>query len=73
MSKVPGSGSEPDKIQVIVHRGYQVRARAASGEWVTSVAWPGERPTVIVASEREEGVERAKAWIDERLAGENDD
>lgn len=68
MSKVPGSGSEPDEVEVIEHRGYEVPLRQAGSEWAAYIRCPKERPTIVAAGTREDAVHGAKELIDERLS-----
>jgi len=55
--------STPQAAEVLAHRGYQIRLTQAGFEWITAVALPWQRPTLIVASEREAAITKAKDWI----------
>ena len=54
--------------EIIVHRGYQIRLTQAGLEWIAAVALPGERPTLIMAPDRETAIDKAYEWIDLQLA-----
>jgi hypothetical protein len=73
MTKVPGSGSEPDEVEILSYRGYQLRISRAGADWLAWAALPGERPTLIAASDREAVIDKAQRWIDRRLPAANDD
>lgn len=62
--------STTQTAEIIVHRGYQIRLTQAGLEWIAAVALPGQRPTLIVASERETAITKAKDWIDLRLVSD---
>lgn len=68
MIKVPGSDTEPDEVEIVDHRGYNVHIRRAAGEWTAYVFWPRDRPTIIAAGSREDAITGAKELIDERLS-----
>jgi hypothetical protein len=53
--------------EVIEHRGYQVRLTHAGLEWIAAVALPGQRPTLIIAPDRETAIAKANQWVDLRL------
>jgi hypothetical protein len=56
--------------EVIEHHGYKIRLAQAGLEWIAAVALPGQRPTLIVASERETAITKAKDWIELRRASD---
>jgi len=69
---VPGSGSEPDEVEILLHRVYQLRISRAGTDWLAWVALPGERPTLIAASDREAVIDKAERWIDDQFPAAND-
>ena len=56
--------------ELIAHLGYQIRLTQAGLEWIAAVALPGERPTLIMAPDRETAINKAYDWIDLRLASD---
>ena len=50
--------------EVIVHRGYQIRLTPAGLEWIAAVGLPQERPTLIMAPDRETVIDNAFEWVD---------
>ena len=73
MTKVPGSGSEPDEVEILSYRGYQLRISLAGTDWIAWVARSGERPTLMAASDRECVIDKAQRWIDDQFPAANDD
>jgi hypothetical protein len=73
MTKVPGSGGEPDEVEILSYRGYQLRASQSGADWIVWVGRSGERPTLMAASDREGVIDKAQRWIDDQLPAANDD
>jgi hypothetical protein len=67
MSKVPGSGSEPDEVEIIGYRGYQLCVQSAPGEWAVVIRGDGQS-MLIVDTHREDAIARAQVWVDHQLA-----
>ncbi|MBM6583254.1 hypothetical protein ILT44_23920 [Microvirga sp. BT689] len=61
--------------ELLEHRGYQIRLTHAGLEWIAAVALPEQRPTLIMASDREAAIAKAYEWIElqqkEHHAGSN--
>ena len=56
------------KTNLVEHRGYQIRLSQSSLEWIAFVARPKQRPTVIMAPERQAVLAKAYEWVDLQLA-----
>ncbi|QRM34581.1 hypothetical protein JO965_36555 (plasmid) [Microvirga sp. VF16] len=56
------------KTNLAEHRGYQIRLSQSSLEWIAFVARPKQRPTVIMAPERQAVLAKAYEWVDLQLA-----
>jgi hypothetical protein len=52
------------------HRGYRIRLSQSSLEWIAFVARPKQRPTVIMAPDREAVLTKAYEWVDLQLASD---
>ena len=55
--------SLPD-TELVEHNGYQIRLSPSGLEWLTFVARPKQRPTLILAPDREAALAKAYEWID---------
>ena len=53
---------------LVEHRGYQIRLSQSSLEWIAFVARPKQRPTVIMAPNREAVLTKAYELVDLQLA-----
>jgi len=63
--------TDPHHLQeadVVEHRGYQIRLSQSSLEWIAFVARPKQRPTVIMAPNREAVLTKAHELVDLQLA-----
>ena len=47
------------------HNGYQIRLSPSGLEWLAFVALPKQRPTLILAADREAALAKAYEWIEE--------
>jgi hypothetical protein len=56
------------EAEVLEHRGYQIRLSPSGLEWLAFVARPKQRPTLIVAPDREGVLAKAYEWIERQLA-----
>lgn len=63
----PHHHPETDLVQ---HRGYQICLSQSSLEWIAFVARPKQRPTVIMAPDREAVLTKAYEWVDLQLASD---
>jgi hypothetical protein len=45
------------------HKGYQIRLSPSGLEWMAVVAQPKQRPTLIIASDRDAAIAKAYEWI----------
>ncbi len=52
------------------HRGYQIRLSQSSLERIAFVARPKQRPSVIMAPDREAVLAKAYGWVDRQLASD---
>jgi hypothetical protein len=62
--------TDPRHLQeadVVERRGNQIRLSQSSLEWIAFVARPKQRPTVIMAPDREAVLIKAYEWIDRQL------
>jgi hypothetical protein len=59
------ASSQP--VEVLEHQGYQIRLSQTKLEWMAFVALPKQRPTLIMAPDREAVVARAYEWIEAQL------
>jgi hypothetical protein len=65
--------TDPHHLQesdVVEHRGYQIRLRQSSLEWIAYVARPKQRPTVMMAPDREAVLTKTYEWVDLQLASD---
>ncbi len=52
----------PD-TELVEHSGYQIRLSPSGPEWLAFVALPKQRPTLIMAPDREADIAKAYEWI----------
>jgi hypothetical protein len=57
--------SLPD-AELVEHQDYQIRLSPSGPEWLAFVARPKQRPTLIMAADREAALAKAYEWIDEQ-------
>jgi hypothetical protein len=55
--------SLPD-TELVEHQDYQIRLSPSGLEWLAFVALPKQRPTLILAPNRETALVKAFEWID---------
>lgn len=55
----------PD-TEFVEHNGYQIRLSPSGLEWLAFVALPRQRPTLIIAADREAALAKAYEWIEEQ-------
>ncbi|QRM32980.1 hypothetical protein [Microvirga sp. VF16] len=53
----------PDLLE---HNGYQIRLSPSGLDWMAFVALPRQRPTLILAPDREAALAKAYEWIKEQ-------
>ncbi|WP_404294766.1 hypothetical protein ACD578_26125 (plasmid) [Microvirga sp. RSM25] len=58
------------EAEVLEHRGYQIRLSPTGLEWMAFVALPKQRPTLIMALDRDAAIAKAYEWIDRQLASD---
>lgn len=58
------------EAEVLERHGYQIRLSPSGLEWMAFVARPKQRPTLILAPDREAVLAKADAWIDLQLASD---
>jgi hypothetical protein len=56
----------------VEHDGYQIRLSSSGLEWMTFVALPKQRPTLIMAPDREAALAMAYEWIEAQRRSEKD-
>jgi len=59
----------PD-TEFVEHSGYQIRLSPSGPEWLAFVALPRQRPTLIMAPDREAALAKAYEWIGQQLASD---
>jgi hypothetical protein len=67
MTHQTSSSSASDQAELVEHRGYQIRLTYAGLEWIAAVALPKQRPTLIMAPDREAVIAKAHEWIELQL------
>jgi hypothetical protein len=61
----------PD-TELVEHQGYQIRTSPSGLEWLAFVALPKQRPSLILAADREAALAKAYEWIEgQRTSEEN--
>ena len=56
-----------EQTKVLEHRGYQIRLSQTGVDWIAFVALPKERPTLMMAPDREAVIAITHEWIDKEL------
>jgi hypothetical protein len=59
--------THPQQTEILEHHGYQICLTHAGLEWIAAVALPKQRPTLIMAPDREAAIARAYEWIELQL------
>jgi len=59
----------PD-TELVEHSGYQIRLSPSGLEWLAFVARPKQRPTLILAPDREAVLAKAYEWIEGQRASD---
>ncbi len=59
----------PD-TELVEHNGYQLRLSRSGPEWLAFVALPKQRPTLIMAPDREAALAKAYEWIEGQRTSE---
>jgi hypothetical protein len=62
--------STVQEAEVLEHRGYQIRLTHAALEWIAAVALPEQRPTLIMAPDRNAAIAKAYEWVNLQLASD---
>jgi hypothetical protein len=52
------------ETEFVEHKGYQIRLSPSGLEWLAFVALPKQRPTLIMAPNRDAALAKAYEWID---------
>jgi hypothetical protein len=55
-------------IELMEHKGYQIRLSPSGLEWLVFVALPKQHPILILAPDRETALTKAYEWIDQQRA-----
>ncbi|KLK90160.1 hypothetical protein DC522_12880 [Microvirga sp. KLBC 81] len=67
--------TDPHHLQetdLVEHNGYQIRLSPSGLEWMVFVALPKQRPTLIMAPDREAALAKAYEWIEAQRRSEKD-
>ncbi|MPR13138.1 hypothetical protein [Microvirga tunisiensis] len=67
--------TDPDHLQqtdLVEHNGYQIRLSQNGLDWMAFVALPKQRPTLMLAPDREAVLAKAYEWIELQLRSAND-
>jgi hypothetical protein len=56
--------------ELVEHDGYQIRLIRSGLEWLAFVALPKQRPTLIMAPDREAALAKAHEWIERQHTSE---
>jgi hypothetical protein len=59
----------PD-TELVEHNGYRIRLSPSGPEWLAFVALPKQRPTLIMAPDREAALAKVYEWIELQLASD---
>jgi hypothetical protein len=59
----------PD-TELVEHSGYQIRLSPSGLEWLAFVALPRQRPTLIMAPDREAALAKVFEWIEGQRTSE---
>jgi len=65
--------TDPHHLQeadVVEHRGYQIRLSQSSLEWIAFVARPKQRPTALMAPDRDAVIAKTYECVDRQLASD---
>jgi hypothetical protein len=65
--------TNPHSIQgteLVEHKGYQIRLSPSGPEWLAFVARPKQRPTLILAADRDAALAKAYEWIEGQRTSE---
>ncbi|QRM32985.1 hypothetical protein [Microvirga sp. VF16] len=57
-----------ETADLVEHKGYQIRLSPSGLEWMAFVALPKQRPTRIMAADREAALAKTCEWIEAQLA-----
>jgi hypothetical protein len=60
----------PPDTDLVEHQGYLIRLSPSGPEWLAFVARPKQRPTLIMAPDREAALAKAYEWIDLQRASD---
>ncbi len=58
------------ETEFVEHKGYQIRLSPSGPEWLAFVALPKQRPTLMIAPDREAALTKAYEWIDQQRASD---
>jgi hypothetical protein len=59
-----------EKADLVQHRGYQIRLSQSSLEWIAFVARPKQRPTLVMAPDRDAVIAKTSECVDRQLASD---
>jgi hypothetical protein len=60
------------ETEFLEHNGYQIRRGPSGMEWLAFVALPKQRPTLILAPDREAALVKACEWIELQLRSDKE-
>jgi hypothetical protein len=56
--------------ELVEHKGYQIRLSPSGPDWLAFVALPRQRPTLIIAPNRDAALAKAYEWIEGQRTSE---
>jgi hypothetical protein len=62
--------SPSQDADLVDHHGYRIRLSQSDLDWMALVTRPDQKPTLIIAPERETVLAKAREWIDRELASD---
>ena len=65
------SDTHDPATELLEHRGYQIRLTHGGLDWIAAVALPEQRPTLIMAPDRNATIGKAYKWIELPLKSGN--
>jgi len=58
---------ETSTVTVLDHHGYRIRLRRTQVDWIGFITRRGQRPAIILASDRKALIAKAQAWIEDQM------
>jgi hypothetical protein len=54
-------------VEIIEHRGYRIRLQRTQTDWIGFVVCRSQRPTLILGTDREGLIAKARTWIEAQI------